>query len=331
MRLRLQGGTVTKAAERLYRSRLVPARVRELRRHRAASRDLLASITVPPVTFNEKIRHRMATDRRPILTVFADKVGVRDYVREKVGDGVLTRVHAVVQEPQELLDSDLPREFVVKASHASGGIVVVADHVPSEVRLPRPPVGWKRLTVAPGSLDWSCLLDLCQDWLSRRYNPYEEWAYAKVTPRILVEELLPGDGGVPFDFRYFVFGGTVRLIQVEQDRFGDHRRNLYSPEWTLLPVEYGFPRGRPDPEPAKLHDMIAIAERLANGMDFVRVDLYDLGDRVVFGELTIYPVSGWASFDPPEFDAYLGGLWPARVRPRRGRLPWPGRFGDDRR
>jgi hypothetical protein len=301
-------------ARRVYRSRLIPGRVRELRRRRAATRELLESITVPPTTFNEKVRYRMAADRRRILTVFADKVAVRDYVREKVGDHVLTRLYAVTDRPDELLGADLPREFVVKASHASGGIVIVADHVPSVRRLPRPPAGWSRLAVAPGSLDWDRLVDLCRDWLGRRYNPYEEWAYAKVTPRILVEELLPGDGGVPFDFRFFVFGGNVRVIQVEQDRFDDHRRNLYSREWEELDVEYGYPRGRPVPRPGQLDDMITVAERLADGMDFIRVDLYDIADRVVFGEMTIYPVSGWASFDPPEFDAYLGKLWHDETR-----------------
>ena len=38
--------------------------------------------------------------------------------------------------------------------------------------------------------------------------------------------------------------------------------------------------------------MIEIAERLGEGVDFVRVDLYDVDGRVVFGELTNYPAGG---------------------------------------
>jgi hypothetical protein len=319
----------TGVAERLYHSPLVPERIRELRRRRAAVRELLASITIPPRTFNEKVRYRMATDRRPILTVFADKVAVREYVREKVGEHVLTRLHAVTEEPGELLNCGLPREFVVKASHASGGIVVVADHVPTSRRLPSGPVGWSRLTVAPESLDWDRLVELCRDWLARRYNPYEEWAYSKVEPRILVEELLSDNGVVPFDYRYFVLDGRVRLVQIEQDRFGDHRRNLYSPDWRWLDVEYGYPRGRPDPRPPKLDEMIAVAEQLAGGMDFIRVDLYSIDDRIVFGEMTMYPVSGWAGFDPPEFDEYLGRMWPDTRRRRRPTLRRARRPRDD--
>jgi hypothetical protein len=57
--------------------------------------------------------------------------------------------------------------------------------------------------------------------------------------------------------------------------------------------------------------MRAVAEQLAAGFDFVRVDLYALGQRMVVGELTHYPTGGNKSFDPPEWDARLGALWPA--------------------
>lgn len=304
------------AAARVYHSPLVPSRMRDLRRGRAATRELLASIAMPPTTFTEKVRYRMATDRRRILVTFADKLAVREYVREKVGAQVLTRLHAVAERPEALLDSDLPREFVLKPSHASGATVIVGDHVPPERRLPERSSGWDRLAVAPGSLDWDRLVDLCRGWLARRYNPYEEPAYSKVRPRILIEELLRGEGVVPLDYKYFVFGGTVRLVQVDRDRFDAHKRNLYSPEWEPLDVEYNYPRGPIDARPDKLDEMIALAERLADRIDFVRVDLYNIGDRVVFGEMTSYPVSGWGWFDPPKFDAYLGGLWPDEPRPR---------------
>ncbi|MEI9985067.1 MAG: hypothetical protein WDN69_18865 [Aliidongia sp.] len=44
---------------------------------------------IRPKGFNEKIQARKIFDRRPILTVMADKVAVRDYVAERVGREVL--------------------------------------------------------------------------------------------------------------------------------------------------------------------------------------------------------------------------------------------------
>ena len=56
--------------------------------------------------------------------------------------------------------------------------------------------------------------------------------------------------------------------------------------------------------------MISIAERLAEGIDFVRVDLYDFKDRVVFGELTNYPGGLESRFHPQhEWESVAGSFW----------------------
>jgi hypothetical protein len=95
-----------------------------------------------PTTFNQMVRRRMALDRRSILTTFVDKVAVRDYVREKVGEHVLTQLYAVTDDQYTLARADLPREFVLKVSHASGGSVIVGEHAAREP-LPEPPIRWK--------------------------------------------------------------------------------------------------------------------------------------------------------------------------------------------
>ena len=58
-----------------------------------------------------------------------------------------------------------------------------------------------------------------------------------------------------------------------------------------------------------LHDMVRIAERLGVEIDVVRADLYLLGDRIVFGELTHYPAGGTGRFDPAEYDELIGSWW----------------------
>lgn len=52
--------------------------------------------------------------------------------------------------------------------------------------------------------------------------------------------------------------------------------------------------------------MICIAEKLAAGFPFVRVDFYDIDGKVVFGEMTYYPWSGYVQYTPDEFDFRLG-------------------------
>ncbi|MFO7571619.1 MAG: ATP-grasp fold amidoligase family protein, partial [Gaiellaceae bacterium] len=68
--------------------------------------------------------------------------------------------------------------------------------------------------------------------------------------------------------------------------------------------------------PANLPEMVELAERLAAPLDFLRVDFFVVGSRVVVGELTSYPGAGASLVDPEEFDLELGSWW---SQPRRYR------------
>jgi len=279
--------------------------VRALERRRQLARLWRAR----PTTFNEKVRYKMLADRRPLLTTFADKLAVRSYIESKVGPGHLTELHLVTTESGSLTRDALPREFVVKASHGSGGLVVVADFAPADAALARTDPIWSKTLVHPDALDWGVLQEAAATWLSHRYvHEDTEWAYRNVPARILVEELLD-HREVPPDFKFCVFHGRVRMIEVHLDRFTRHTKNMYTPDWKRLAANWGHPPGADVERPPALSDMIEIAETLGAETDFVRVDLYALPDRIVCGELTNYPLAGSAWFDPPEFDRELGAWW----------------------
>ena len=56
-------------------------------------------------------------------------------------------------------------------------------------------------------------------------------------------------------------------------------------------------------------DMVKIAEKLSEGFPYARVDLYNIRGRIVFGEITFYPWSGYVKFTPDAFDFELGGYF----------------------
>jgi len=58
--------------------------------------------------------------------------------------------------------------------------------------------------------------------------------------------------------------------------------------------------------PDNLTDMIKVAEELSKGFKFLRVDLYNVKDKIYFGELTFYPAAGMGAFVPEEWDEKLG-------------------------
>ena len=60
------------------------------------------------------------------------------------------------------------------------------------------------------------------------------------------------------------------------------------------------------PMPTNFKEMLRIAEKLSEDFPFVRVDLYNVGGKIYFGELTFYPWSGYVQYTPDSFDFKLG-------------------------
>ena len=57
-----------------------------------------------------------------------------------------------------------------------------------------------------------------------------------------------------------------------------------------------------------LDEMIKIANIIAIDFPFVRVDLYSVDSKIIFGELTFYPCTGYLTFKPDKFDFLLGQI-----------------------
>ena len=274
--------------------------------------------TREPVTFTEKVRYKMLRDRRELLVTFSDKVAVRDHVAAIIGPQALPRLLHVFDDPHDLADAALPSAYVLKPSHGSGVAVIVSGEADDANRLPEPRNGWTYAHVRPEHAPVAHLVELGRVWLAQLYGqgPNREWAYGHVPRRLVVEELLvAADGGLPDDYKLFVFHGTCRYVQVDRGRFERRTQDFFTPDWTHLPLSGGHPWAQP-PRPQRLGEMIEVAERLGQDTDFVRVDLYDLPDRIVFGELSSFPAGGDSPFDPESFNAEFGSHW---TPPRRYR------------
>ncbi|MFG6403754.1 ATP-grasp fold amidoligase family protein [Microbacterium sp. P04] len=273
-----------------------------------------------PRTFRDKVRYKMLRDRRPLVVTFADKAAVRDYVASAVGEQYLPRAFAIVDDPADLRAVELPRAYVVKPTHGSGAAVIVSDAAPADARLPAEPGSWTYRHVRPEFAARDDIIRLARGWREQLYGqgPNREWAYGRVPRRVIVEEMLAGAGGaIPDDYKFFVFHGRCAYVQVDSGRFGIRTQDFFRPDWQHLPLSGGPPWAAPEPpRPARLGEMIAIAERLGAETDFVRVDLYDVDGRIVFGELTSFPAGGDSPFDPESFNEEFGRTW--RV-PRRYR------------
>jgi hypothetical protein len=115
---------------------------------------------------------------------------------------------------------------------------------------------------------------------------------------------------LPADYRFFVYHGRVHYVQVDDDRFNGQWRIVHDRQWRVMPVTFKHPLpATPPARPARLDEMIAMAETIGADFDFVRVDLYDTPGGILFGEATFYPGAGLAAYEPAAWDEIFGAPW----------------------
>lgn len=243
-----------------------------------------------PITFNAKINYLKLYDRNPLYFKLVDKFEVRNYVGDKIGYEYLNKLIGVYEYVEEIDFKILPKSFVLKATHGSSWVIVCEN---------------KQL------LDEEIVKNKMQSWLnSDFYKMWGEWAYKEVKPRIICERFLRNENEISLlDYKFFCFNGEPKFVQVDLDRAAKHERNFYDLEWIRLPFGLCYPQAERDVDkPKNLNLMINLAKKLSNDFEFVRVDFYEVEEKVVFGELTFYPGNGLEIFTPEKYDIELGSF-----------------------
>lgn len=243
-----------------------------------------------PRTFNEKTNWRILYDRRDRIVAACDKMRMKEMARAAY-PGPDLRIPAVYWSGTDLRDApdlaSLP-PWVLKPNHSSAHVLFGPDP----------------------QTDIADLLRQTTDWWKRTPLELGEWGYGEARPMLLLEERIPTpDGGPPPDYKFFVFDGRVRFIQVNSGRFGDQTATFLDADWNRLNVRWRIRPVADEPRPLELDKMLEIASALGAGWDFIRIDLYAVDGEVWFGEYTPYPGGGLLRYRPSEFDLESGQYW----------------------
>lgn len=261
-----------------------------------------------PKGFNEKLAWLKLNNRDPLQVRCADKVLVRQYVRDNGLEGILNEVYGVYDSANDIDFASLPASAFIKTNHGSGTNVLWRASQPFDIGRVR--------------------MELNEALRTNYYHKSREWPYSHIMPKIVVEKVLD-DAETLVDFRFLCFDGEAKVIFADIETTapdGTHnpgaRRNLYDREFNLIGATVGrsnFPTELIT-KPTMLTDMIAIAEQLSTPFAFCRVDLYNVQGKIIFGEMTFYPGSGGQKVTPPEWDMKLGS-WIDLESPRIVRAP----------
>lgn len=245
-----------------------------------------------PKTFNEKIQWLKLYNRNPEYTKMVDKYEVKKYIADLIGKEYIIPTLGVYNNFKEIDFDKLPNQFVIKCTHDSGGNVICKDK---------------------SKLDLKKAKKKIEKSLKKNYYKYnKEWPYKNVKPRIIIEKYMEDKAQEELkDYKFMSFNGKVKCSFVCSDRYGEDglKVDFYDLEWNKMPFQRHYPNSKENIQKPKNYElMIQLAEKLSNGIPFVRVDFYEINGKVYFGELTFFPGSGFEEFTPEKYDRILGDM-----------------------
>lgn len=242
-----------------------------------------------PRRYSEKLQWQKLHDHNPLYHVLADKAEVKNYVAGKIGQEYLIPTLGVWDSPEKIDWDALPSRFVLKCTHDSGSTIICDDK---------------------SSFDRKAASDKLASALKRNYyRRFREWSYKGLRPRIIAEQYMGSDIA---DYKFFCFHGKPQLMFVATERNSaeETKFDFFDMDYRHLDFRNGHPNALQRPEaPAAFAQMKELAARLAEGLDQVRIDLYEIEGRIYFGEYTFYHWSGFMPFDPDSADEWMGDFY----------------------
>lgn len=215
---------------------------------------------------------------RDKIAMCADKYSVREYVSSMGYADTLTCLYGVYKEVDDIDFESLPKSFVMKMNNASGRNLICRDK---------------------SQIDWERVKEMFRGWLPDRTFGLKsgEWQYSLIQPRIVVEEYLESlNESSIIDYKFNCINGHAYSC------FVGYNRNPDNPHGDVCFDDYDIAWNRTDnikdewhkdrrfiEKPNNYDRMVEMAEKLSKDFNYCRFDVYEVGGKLYFGEMTFTP------------------------------------------
>ena len=244
-----------------------------------------------PQTYTEKLQWLKLYDRQPKYTIMQDKYAVRDYVAETIGEEYLVPLLGVWNDANEINFDNLPNQFVLKCNHDCASVVVCRDKKTLDIEKTRSKLN-------------TCLRN-------NYYKVGREWTYKNIKPLIIAEKYLSEKDELSLtDYKFFCFAGKALMLYVGTGEPHTDRQRIdyFDVDFNHLPIRReGISwADKTIIKPEGFNQLIDLAEKMAKGIPFIRVDFYLVDHHPYFGEVAFYPSAGFSEFVPYEWEKRIG-------------------------
>jgi len=240
-----------------------------------------------PKTLNEKILYLSFRTDTSLWTPLSDKYQVREYIKSRGLEHILIDHYGYYKNIDDINLDKLPNKFVMKTTHGSGDILIVKDK--------------NKINIDSVKKHFSI-------FLKSRYGELEGGThYMRIKPALTIEALIENDSFSQkyskslIDYKFWCFNGEPKYCWVccNRDKSGtdvilyDINWNAH-PEYSVFGNEYR--RGVIMPKPEKYDEMLKVCRILSADFPCVSVDLYNIGGKIYFGEMTFTRLGGLINF-----------------------------------
>lgn len=245
---------------------------------------------IMPKTFSEKLLYLKLYYRNPLQTLCADKYYVAEYIKCCGFDYILKDIYGVYNKADDIDFEKLPDRFFLRCNHWSGFNYLVNKNEINQSHT-------KKM--------FSILLK------HTYYDSGREWPYKNIVPKVICEEILENKDKSPLvDYKFYCFSGKPKYFMVSLGEY-EHKVRNHKFDMNLNSIDHYFKKEADikDSEivlPDNINEMITIVEKLCKPFPHVRVDLYNIDGRIVFGELTFFSSGGIVNIFSSEYDKRIG-------------------------
>ena len=232
-------------------------------------------------TFNQKIQYIKLYGITDLMRDCTDKIKVRDYVKDKIGNEYLKPVLGVYNSFDEINFDELPQTFVIKCNHGCKWHCIIKD----KQKFLNNKKAFKR---AKEKFD---------GWLNQEFWCFEgfELNYKGIEHKIFIEQYLPSNRSI----KIYCFNGSPK-IYVDVHYGEELQACIFNEDFSYSDLRFSdededfMYKFEVDD---KLKQSNVIAKELSKDFEFVRVDLMVNENKLYFEELTFTPYSGFTMLD----------------------------------
>lgn len=230
-----------------------------------------------PRTISEKLNWLKVYDSNFLKTLCSDKLKVRDYVKEKLGEDLFLPVLGVYDNKFDEIDfTKLPKDYVIKCNHGSGMNIIVKE----------------------GKIDKNDAKRKIEKWMQTDYLHLLEFHYLPIEKKIFIEQYQNNGKQGLIDYKFWCFNGEPKFFTINAGN-GHGPISYYNLDGSKFKYKRSDIPNNINLKwniPKNLDKMIEYSKILSKNFKFVRVDFYEIKDKIKMGEMTFIPGGGYIHY-----------------------------------